>query len=183
MSQQTDAELIAEFKDGNRNGFNELVRRYQKKVYWIARRIVGSHDEADDVTQDVFVKVYEKLSAFRGDSEFYTWLYRIAVNTSFSVTSKRRFKDLFQYNEVEDRVDIEQEADKALLQKEYQSLLEDAIAELPKQQKAVFQLRYFDELQYQEIAKIMKRSEGAVKANYFFALNKIKSMMQKEYQL
>ncbi len=58
MSQQTDAELIAEFKDGNRNGFNELVRRYQKKVYWIARRIVGSHDEADDVTQDVFVKVY-----------------------------------------------------------------------------------------------------------------------------
>ncbi len=84
---------------------------------------------------------------------------------------------------MEDRVDIEQEADKALLQKEYQSLLEDAIAELPKQQKAVFQLRYFDELQYQEIAKIMKRSEGAVKANYFFALNKIKSMMQKEYQL
>ncbi|MBI3195782.1 MAG: RNA polymerase sigma factor [Ignavibacteriae bacterium] len=183
MSQQTDAELIVEFKDGNVSGFNELVRRYQKKVYWIARRIVGSHEEADDVTQDVFIKVYEKLKDFRGDSEFYTWLYRITVNTSFSVVSKRKFKDLFQYHEVEDRVDIGEEADKALLQKEYQSLLDVAIADLPTQQKAVFQLRYFDELPYQEIAKIMNRSEGAVKANYFFALNKIKNSMQKEYQL
>ncbi len=183
MSQQTDTELIAEFKAGSVSGFNELVRRYQKKVYWIARRIVGSHEEADDVTQDVFVKVYEKLLGFRGDSEFYTWLYRITVNASFTVTSKRKFKDLFQYHEVEERVDVDQEADKALLHKEYQSLLESAIEELPTQQKAVFQLRYFDELPYHEIAKIMNRSEGAVKANYFFAINKIKDNMQKEYQL
>ena len=183
MFQQTDIELISEFKEGRIAGFNELVRRYQKKIYWVARRIIGSHDEADDVVQDVFVKVYEKLTAFRGDSEFYTWLYRITVNTSFTALNKKKFKDLFHFDEIEGHVDYSQEADKELLNEEYKSILDEAIATLPAKQKAVFQLRYFDELPYQEIAKIMKRSEGGVKANYFHALNKVKEFMQKEYEL
>lgn len=183
MTQKTDPELILEFKEGNIQGFNELVRRYQKKIYWVARRIVGSHDEADDVIQDVFVKVYEKLQDFRGDAEFYTWLYRIAVNTSYNALNRRKFKDLFRYDEVEESIDFDQQSDAKVLQGEYQSMLDDAIATLPTQQKAVFQMRYFDELPYQDIAKIMKRSEGGVKANFFHALNKIREYMQKEYAL
>ncbi len=183
MPLKTDVELVSEFKAGKIEGFNELVRRYQKKIYWVTRRIVGSHDEADDVVQDVFVKVYEKLADFRGDSEFYTWLYRIAVNTSFNTINKRKFKDLFSFDEVEMKPDLEQAADKFVLQEEYQTMLDDAIATLPTQQKAVFQMRYFDELPYQDIAKIMNRSEGGVKANFFHALNKIRIYMQKEYEL
>ena len=80
MDQRSDLELIREFKDGNEKAFNVLVLRYQEKIYWVVRRLLPDHDEADDVVQDIFVKVYRSLNSFKGDSSFYTWLYRIAVN-------------------------------------------------------------------------------------------------------
>jgi RNA polymerase sigma-70 factor (ECF subfamily) len=90
MEQRSDFELVQEVRKGNRQAFTELMRRYQKRVYWTARRIVGSHEDADDVVQETFVKAYLGLGDFRGDSSFFTWLYRIAVNLSLNATRKRQ---------------------------------------------------------------------------------------------
>ena len=95
---KTDLELVELFRQGDVTGFNELVRRYQEKVYWIARRTMGNHEDADDVVQDVFVRVFEKLKHFRGDANFYTWLYRVTVNVSLNALRKKRIKDILPYD-------------------------------------------------------------------------------------
>ena len=93
MTDSNDLELVELFQKGNETSFNELVRRYQEKVYWIARRFVNDHDQADDIVQEVFVKVYSALKKFRGESSVYTWLYRITVNIALNAIRKQRVRD------------------------------------------------------------------------------------------
>ena len=100
MSPQTDLELIEVFRQGKIEGFNELVRRYQQKVYWIARRIVGSHEEADDIVQEVFIRVYNGLTSFRSESGFYTWIYRISVNVALNSLRARKVKQFLRFDEL-----------------------------------------------------------------------------------
>ena len=184
MGQKNDLDLVADFRSGDIKGFNELVRRYQEKVYWIARRVVGSHDDADDVVQDVFVKVYEGLENFRSESGFYTWIYRITMNVALNALRKKRIKSFIQYEEVEEQLESPDErADGKLFQKEYQEILKQAIDRLPAKQKIVFMMRYYDELPYEEIALILKKSVGGLKANYFHALKKIQEYVRKETNL
>ena len=95
----SDLELVESFQKGNEASFNELVRRYQEKVYWIAHRFVNDHDQADDIVQEVFLKVYRALNDFRGDSGVYTWLYRITVNISLNTIRKQRIKDFLRIDE------------------------------------------------------------------------------------
>ena len=95
MDQRSDLELIREFKDGNEKAFNVLVLRYQEKIYWVVRRLLPDHDEADDVVQDIFIKVYRSLNSFKGDSSFYTWLYRIAVNLSLNEIRRKKTRRTF----------------------------------------------------------------------------------------
>ncbi len=181
MPPKKDLELIEDFRQGDNAGFNELVRRYQEKVYWIARRVVGSHEDADDVVQDVFIKVYEALKEFRAASGFYTWLYRITVNASLNALRKRRIKDFVRYEDVEETLNSDAGgADADVLSKEYESILEKAIERLPPRQKAVFIMRYYDEMSYEEMAQILDRSVGGLKANYFHALKKIQVYVRKE---
>ncbi len=181
MALKSDLDLVEDFTGGEVEAFNELVRRYQERVYWIARRILGDHGEADDVTQDVFVRVYESLKNFRSDSRFYTWLYRIATNVSLNALKKKKTK-LFASLE-DSAMSMESESDGPLAEldrKEYRTMVEKAIERLPARQKLVFVLRYYEEMPYDEMAKILGRSEGGLKANYFHAVKKIQSFVQKE---
>lgn len=178
---RSDFELIEEFQRGNVEGFNELVRRYQQKVYWIARRVVSSHDDADDIVQDVFVRVYKALIKFRGDSEFYTWLYRITMNVSLNALRVKRLKTFVHYDDfIDARFDTADRPDSELLQKEYQTILEKAIDRLPPKQRMVFVMRYYDEIPYEEMATLLGKSVGGLKANYFHALRKIQKYVRKE---
>ncbi len=181
MKEKTDLELVGLVRQKNTAAFNELVLRYQEKLYWVARRVVGSHEEADDVVQDVFIRVYEGIGKFREESNFYTWLYRIAMNMSLNALQKKRIRTFVQFDEIMDQLfHSDDNTDKSLLRKEYQTLLDRSIDRLPAKQKAVFIMRYYDELSYQEMAKILHKSEGGLKANYFHALKKIQKYMQEE---
>lgn len=170
-----DAHLIADFNAGNKDrAFTALVKKYQQRIYWVVRRLVPDHDDADDVTQEVFVKVYKALGDFRSDAQLFTWLYRIAVNVAMN--HKRRMK-------VRESVDIDEmisppastdaAPDEVLEQSEYTHIVEEAIAALPEKQRIVFQLRYYDEMPYEEMAKVLHKSVGGLKANYFHAVRKV----------
>jgi RNA polymerase sigma-70 factor (ECF subfamily) len=183
MSVSNDLELVESFQKGNEASFNELVRRYHEKVYWIAHRFVNDHDRADDIVQEVFLKVYRALNDFRGDSGVYTWLYRITVNISLNTIRKQRIKDFLRIDEFFDYPGEESEQpDKQYEQSEQKQLVEEAIQRLPEKQKAVFILRYYEELPYQDISKILKTSVGGLKANYFHAVKKIGEFVNRAHR-
>lgn len=182
MTAHTDDELIQLFKSGHDSAFNELVVRYQEKIYWVARRFVNDHDQADDVTQEVFVKAYESLGSFRSDSSIYTWLYRIAVNVSLNFIRRQKVRDFLHLDELLHSHESENPGPDEILEKqEEHSLIEEAIERLPKKQKAVFLMRYYDELPYEEIAKILHTSVGGLKANYFHAVKKIQEYLRRAH--
>jgi RNA polymerase sigma factor (sigma-70 family) len=179
----SDLELVESFQKGNEASFNELVRRYQEKVYWIAHRFVNDHDQADDIVQEVFLKVYRALNDFRGDSGVYTWLYRITVNISLNTIRKQRIKDFLRIDEFFDYPSEESEQpDKQYEQNEQKQLIEEAIQRLPEKQKAVFILRYYEELPYEDISKILQTSVGGLKANYFHAVKKIGEFVNRAHR-
>ena len=174
--QTEDHVLIDEVKNGSRSAFNILVQKYQKRVYWVIRKMVLDHDDANDITQEVFIKIYQSIRDFRGDSQFFTYLYRIAVNLSINHINKiKRMNN--------GRVDIDTEAFRIADEdsrpgegydnKLNEKILEEAIFRLPDKQRAVFNLRYYDQLSYDEISQIMETSIGGLKANYFHAVKKI----------
>lgn len=181
MEQKLDSELVEEILQGNNQSFNQLVKRYQGRIYWTARRIVNSHEDADDVVQNVFLKMYEGLKNFRGDSNLFTWLYRITVNDSLNRLRKKRFLQFVPYEEyLEDKYQTGESADDKVIRQEYQTALERAIEKLPPKQRAVFTMRYFNETPFEELANILNKSVGGTKANYFQAVKKISGMMRKE---
>jgi RNA polymerase sigma-70 factor (ECF subfamily) len=166
--------LIEQIQQGNEAAFTEFVKRYQEKVYWTARRIVGDHDSADDVTQEVFIKVYGALKEFRGEASVFTWLYRITVNVSLNYKRKKRIRNFFSIDELFESPDNTEDLPDVVVEKdETKKLIEEAIQQLPEKQRAVFVMRYYDELTYEEISKILHTSVGGLKANYFHALKKI----------
>ncbi|MBI5464381.1 MAG: sigma-70 family RNA polymerase sigma factor [Ignavibacteriales bacterium] len=174
MSARTDLELLQDFQSGHEQAFNEIVLRYQERIYWLAKRFVNDRDDADEITQEVFVKAYESLKGFRGESNLFTWLYRIAVNISLNHLRKQRVRDFFRIDDSFDHLAVDDDSPDAGLERdENQKLIEEAVKLLPEKQKAVFLLRYHDELSYEEIAKLLGTSVGGLKANYFHAVKKI----------
>jgi RNA polymerase sigma-70 factor (ECF subfamily) len=181
MTERSDLELIEEFRSGNHEGFNEIVRRYQERIYWTARRVMGSHEDADDITQEVFIRAFKGLAAFRGESSVFTWLYRITTNLSLNALRRKRVKDFLQYDEVSGiTTEADERSDSQVLKSEYETILRQAVSLLPPKQKLVFSLRYYDEMPYEEMSGILHRSVGGLKANYFHALRKIQQHMRKE---
>ena len=169
-----DSELISAFKNGDIAGFNEIVRRYQQQVYWVIRKMVNSHDDADDLTQEVFIKIYSALKDFREESNLFTWLYRIATNYSINHIRKAKVRNTVSFEIVTEQVESkEKKSDEAVDEKTKMKLLIEAIETLPAQQRAVFNLRYNENLSYEDISKVMKKSVGGVKANYFHAVKKL----------
>lgn len=156
--------------------FAEVVRQYSETLYWKIRRIVLTHDDADDVLQETFVKAWLNIDSFQGKSKLSTWLYRIAVNESLDFLRRRR-------NESQVDIDDAQSVAGQLMADEYfdgdkaQVLLQQAIAQLPDVQRAVFTMRYYDEMKYSDISKVLGTTEGALKASYHIAVKKIKEYL------
>ena len=169
-----DTELIRQFKKGDITGYNEIVRKYQQKVYWVIRKMVQDHDEADDITQEVFIKVYSALGDFREESNLFTWLYRIATNYSINHLKKVKTRNTVSVEIVVEQIESkDKRTDETLDDETRRKVLQEAIETLPPQQRAVFNMRYYDELPYDEIAEILGKSTGGIKANYFHAVKKI----------
>ncbi|WP_439559339.1 RNA polymerase sigma factor [Dyadobacter sp.] len=175
----SDEELLSLFAnpETRRNAFNQLVRKYQQKVYWLVRKMVIDHDDANDVTQDVFIKAWTALENFRGDSKFYTWLYRIASNEAINFLNKKRRKYFVPIYDVEGELAEKLEADPDVSGDAIQLKLQKAILKLPEKQRLVFNLKYFEELPYEEISEITGTSVGALKASYHWASKKIEDYL------
>ncbi len=173
-NKNNDLELVRRFKSGDITGFNEIVRKYQQQVYWVIRKMVQDHDEADDITQEVFIKVHTALKDFREESNLFTWLYRIATNYSINHIRKVKVKNTVSVEIVVEQIESHEKlADEEIDDRTKRRILEEAIETLPAQQRAVFNMRYYDQLQYDEIADILGKSTGGIKANYFHAVKKI----------
>jgi len=176
----TDNEIIRLYFSGRQEeAFNGIVDAYTERLYWHIRRFLGSHDDTNDLLQDVFIKIWTALSTFRGDSKLYTWLYRIATNEVLNHLRKKRFKALLSLESsaamIEKIIDDDHHFNGTQLQRE----LHKAIQRLPEKQRIVFSLRYFDEMKYEDISEITGTSVGALKASYHHAYNKVKDEMQK----
>ena len=157
--------------------FKKLVSNYKERLYWHIRKIVISHDDADDVLQNTFIKVYRNIDKFKGDSKLYSWLYRIATNESITHINKNA-KRMQISNEEHQKLAIDNlKADVYFEGDEIQLKLQNAIASLPQKQQLVFNMKYFDDLKYKEIAEILETSEGALKASYHIAVKKIESFL------
>lgn len=174
MTAGEDRELVARFKSGDQAAFNQLVRLYQKKVYLVAFRMVRDEEEAKDLTQEVFIKMFSALADFRGEAGIFTWAYRATVNLAINHLRRKKIISWVPLLEAEERPAQEPEG---LTERETGALkkaITEAVKKLPPKQRAIFILRHYDELPNEEIAKIVGKSVGAVKANYFQALQKMK---------
>lgn len=153
--------------------FAEVVRQYSEALYWKIRRIVLTHDDADDVLQETFVKAWLNIDSFQGKSKLSTWLYRIAVNESLDFLRRRKNESQVDIGDAQS-VAGQLMADEYFDGDEAQALLQQAIAQLPDVQRAVFTMRYYDEMKYSDISKVLGTTEGALKASYHIAVKKIK---------
>jgi RNA polymerase sigma-70 factor, ECF subfamily len=177
MNQPDDLQLVREFQAGSERAFNELVLRHRKAIFGLAVGMLGNRDDADDLTQEVFVKVYQSLGAFRGDSAFYTWIHRICVNLCLNHLRHRKVRTFFGLDQTQSAEPEAARPDELTETSELSRRAQKAIAELPEKQRAVFILRHFRELPHAEIAKIMDRDEGTIKANYFQAVRKLRAKL------
>ncbi len=150
-----------------------LMVKYQQRLYWQIRRMVLDHDDADDVLQNVFIKVWNNLGKFQEQSQLFTWLYRIAMNESLTFLNQKKRKGADAIDGVNVEVVARLEADQYFDGDDIQLKLQAAIAGLPDKQKQVFLMRYYDELSYEEMSKVLGTSVGALKASYHFAVKKI----------
>ena len=175
----SDEELLALFQnpDTRRNAFNQVVRKYQQKVYWMVRKIVIDHEDANDITQEVFIKAWGALENFRGDSKLYTWLFRIAHNESLNFLKKKRRRFFVPINDVEGELAEKLESDPLIGGDEIQLKLQKALLTLPEKQRLVFNMKYFEELSYDDISEITGTSVGALKASYHWATKKIEDYL------
>ncbi len=175
MPDTTDNDLIIASRNGDRQAFNMLVLKHQSMVHRVISRMVDDHDVAQDLTQDVFIKAWLSMNAFRGDSLVSTWLYRIATNLTLNHLRRQSLRTFFRLDGTEhlDIPDNNDGADVQLEKSEQRRLIQEAMERLPHKQRAVFVLRYFEELPYADISTILETSVGALKANYFHAVRKI----------
>jgi RNA polymerase sigma-70 factor (ECF subfamily) len=175
----TDKELVQQFHEGSNPhyAFNLIVQKYRERLYWHIRKIVISHDDTDDVLQNTFLKVWSALPSFRGDSQLFTWIYRIATNESLSFLKSKRAKLFLPLLSVENQLKNKLEDTPYFNGNELQKKLQQAILKLPKKQRLVFNMRYFDEMKYEDISEILGTSVGALKASYHHAVKKIEEIM------
>lgn len=170
----SDSELVEMLREPRtrREGFAVLVKQYSEKLYWKVRRIVLSHEDANDVLQNVFIKVWSNLQNFQGKSSLSTWLYRIAINESLDFLRKQKLADKVSADE-DVSVASRLMSDEYFDGDEVQARLQEAVARLPEVQRMVFNLKYFEEMKYSEMSQILNTSEGALKASYHLAVKKI----------
>ena len=155
-----------------------LLDKYQKPLYWHIRGIVKNHEDADDVLQNVFIKVYKGIKNFKEDSKLYTWLYRIATNESLTFLKKRARHLQISNEELQTRIVDNRESDVYFNGDDIQLALEKAIAQLPEKQQLVFQMKYHQDMKYEDMSEILGTSVGALKSSYHIATKKVTALLQ-----
>jgi RNA polymerase sigma-70 factor (ECF subfamily) len=183
MSNQVeDSEILEKFQDEKTRdlAFNLLLKKYQQKIYWHIRRMVIDHDDADDLVQDVFIKVWKNLPGFRSDAQLYTWMYRIATNECITFLNRKKLKNNVSFD------DVSHELSETLADSTYfdgdkaQMKLQKALLTLPEKQKLVFNMKYYDDMKYEEISEVLGTSVGALKSSFHLAVKKIEAYLLAE---
>lgn len=176
----TDSELLQLFKEPHtrEKAYEAIIKKYQEKLYWHIRRMVVDHDDANDVLQNVFIRVWKGLDNFREDSQLYTWMYRIATNECLTWLEQRKRKSAISLSDVEAGLSNSVKADQHFDANKLEWKLQLAIQQLPEKQRLVFNLRYYDEMPYEEMSKVLETSEGALKASYHHAVKKIEDFIK-----
>ena len=176
----TDSEIIRLYESGRQEeAFNSIVDAYSERLYWHVRRFLCSHEDTNDLLQDIFIKIWTALPGFRGDSQLFTWLYRIATNEVLNYLRKQKFKAMVSLDSASEILRRKIDDDPYFNGDKLQRELHKAIQKLPEKQRLVFNLRYFDEMKYEDISEITDTSVGALKASYHHAYNKIKEELNK----
>jgi len=177
--QPEDQELLQGFRDPatRERAFTGIIKKYQERLYWHVRRMVIDHDDANDVLQNMFIKVWKGLENFREDSQLYTWLYRIATNESLTFLSQQKKRASVSLSDVETGLGNKLKSDTNFDANKLEWKLQLGIQSLPEKQRIVFNLRYYDEMPYEEMSKILDTSEGALKASYHHAAKKIEEFI------
>lgn len=180
ISDKSDAELLAQFREPatREAAYTTLIRKYQERLYWHIRRMVVDHDDANDVLQNVFIRVWNGLENFKEESQLYTWLYRIATNESLTFLEGQKKRSAVSLSEVESGLSNKIKADKHFDANKLEWKLQLAIQQLPEKQRVVFTLRYYDEMPYEEMSRVLETSEGALKASYHHAVKKIEDYIR-----
>jgi RNA polymerase sigma factor (sigma-70 family) len=175
----SDTELLALFREpaSKEKAFTGIVKKYQERLYWHIRRMLVNHEDSNDVLQNVFIRVWNALSGFREDAQLYTWLYRIATNECLTFIEQQKRKAAISLSEVESGLSNKIRAEKDFDANKLEWKLQLAIQQLPEKQRVVFMLRYYDEMPYDEMSKILETSAGALKASYHHAAKKIEDFI------
>src|ERR671913_898325 len=175
-----DSELLSQFRDPatKESAYTSIIRKYQEKLYWHVRRMVVDHDDANDVLQNVFIRVWNGLENFKEESQLYTWLYRIATNESLTFLENQKKRASVSLSDVESGLSNKIKADQNFDANKLEWKLQLAIQQLPEKQRLVFNLRYYDEMPYEEMSRILDTSEGALKASYHHAVKKIEDYIK-----
>jgi len=161
----------------SRRAFSRIVSEYSERLYWQIRKMVFSHDDANDILQDVFVKAWTNLDNFRGDAKLTTWLYRIAINESITLLNKKRAQNNVSIDDGDTFLLNTLESDEYFDGDSAQTQLQKAILTLPDKQRLVFQMKYFEEMKYEDMSEILGTSVGALKASYHHAVKKIEKIL------
>lgn len=175
-----DKEILDLYTSGQRErAFREIVESYSERLYWHVRRFLCSHEDTDDLLQEIFLKIWTALPSFRAESQLYTWIYRIATNETLNFLNKQKVRAALQFeslsNKLVDRIDEDPWFNGDQLQRN----LMKAVQKLPEKQRLVFIMRWFEDLSYEDISEILGTSVGALKASYHFAAEKIKAELKK----
>lgn len=172
--------LIERLKDPTcrHDAFRVLISEYKERLYWHVRNMVKDHQDTDDILQNTFIKIFNNIDKFKGDSKLFSWMYRIATNEAITFLNKKEKRVQLSSEELKKNIIENLESDVYFNGDEIQLKLQKAIASLPDKQQQVFNMKYFQELKYREIAEILETSEGALKASYHFAVKKIEEFLK-----
>ena len=178
--ENSELELIADLKNEKTRelAFQSLVKLYQERLYWHIRKIVIDHDDADDVLQNTFIKVWRSIDKFREESTIYTWLYRIATNESITFINSNKRRSLVPMNDTSEFLMNNLTSDPYFDGDEIQLRLQEAIQKLPEKQRIVFNMKYYDEMKYEDMSQVLDTSVGALKASFHHAAKKIEEYLK-----
>jgi RNA polymerase sigma-70 factor (ECF subfamily) len=180
LTTASDSELLIQFREPTtkERAYTTIIKKYQEKLYWHIRRMVVDHDDANDVLQNVFIRVWKGLENFREDSQLFTWLYRIGTNECLTFLEQQKKRSAVSFDEMEGSLSNRIKADEHFDSNKLEWKLQLAIQLLPEKQRIVFNLRYYDEMPYEQMSKVLETSEGALKASYHHAVKKIEDYIK-----
>ena len=175
-----DKGILDLYTSGQRErAFREIVESYSERLYWHVRRFLCSHEDTDDLLQEIFLKIWTALPSFRAESQLYTWIYRIATNETLNFLNKQKVRAALRFESLSDKLVDRIDEDPWFNGDQLQRNLMKAVQKLPEKQRLVFIMRWFEDLSYEDISEILGTSVGALKASYHFAAEKIKAELKK----